>query len=122
MSTVQPLQLRAAEADSQLDHLSALDIDSEPPKVRLSGIICTLGEFTITEWPKVSADFLILVFFDTCTNFLILSSPGPACRSVDKLVSMMKVSVIFHQKIPFSHLCISGWNEHRANELFPWDS
>ena len=49
MSTVQPLQLRAAEADSQLDHLSALDIDSEPPKVRLSGIICTLGEFTMTE-------------------------------------------------------------------------
>lgn len=43
MTNVQPLQLKAAEADSRLDHLSALDIDSQPPVIRLTGIICTLG-------------------------------------------------------------------------------
>lgn len=38
-----PFQLRAADADSRLDHLSMLDIDSKPPLIRLSGIICTIG-------------------------------------------------------------------------------
>ena len=38
-----PNQLRANEADSYLDHMSALDIDSKPPSIRLSGIICTIG-------------------------------------------------------------------------------
>lgn len=40
---VQPLQQKALEADSRLDHLSALDIDSKPPNIRLTGIICTIG-------------------------------------------------------------------------------
>lgn len=44
MATVKPLQLKAAEADTRLDHLSALDIDSQPPPIRLTGIICTIGK------------------------------------------------------------------------------
>jgi len=36
-------QLRAAEALCHLDHMCALDIDSKAPKIRLSGIICTIG-------------------------------------------------------------------------------
>jgi len=35
-------QALAASQPSQLDHLSALDIDS-PPRNRLSGIVCTIG-------------------------------------------------------------------------------
>ncbi|CAG2181416.1 unnamed protein product, partial [Oppiella nova] len=38
-----PYQLKASEADSLIDHLSALDIDSKPQSIRLSGIICTIG-------------------------------------------------------------------------------
>ena len=36
-------QRKAQEADSQLDHLSALDIDSPPSDVRLTGVVCTIG-------------------------------------------------------------------------------
>ncbi|XP_054161947.1 pyruvate kinase PKM-like [Oppia nitens] len=38
-----PFQMKANEADSMLDHMSALDIDSKPQVVRLTGIICTIG-------------------------------------------------------------------------------
>ncbi|KAI1280585.1 Pyruvate kinase PKM [Halotydeus destructor] len=36
-------QHKAADADTRLDHLSALDIDSKPQNNRLTGIICTIG-------------------------------------------------------------------------------
>lgn len=34
----------AADAISYLDHICALDIDSKTSYIRLSGIICTIGE------------------------------------------------------------------------------
>lgn len=40
---VPPLQMQAAEATTQLDHMCALDIHSKASFVRLSGIICTIG-------------------------------------------------------------------------------
>nr|XP_045614197.1 pyruvate kinase PKM-like [Procambarus clarkii] len=43
MSKVRPMQLEAANAYSQVDHMCALDIDSRPFSQRLSGIICTIG-------------------------------------------------------------------------------
>lgn len=42
-SFVPRMQLQAAGASSQLDHVCALDIDSKASYVRLSGIICTIG-------------------------------------------------------------------------------
>ncbi|KAK7077970.1 hypothetical protein SK128_011926 [Halocaridina rubra] len=43
MSSVAPMQLGAANAFTQVDHMAALDIDSRPFSKRLSGIICTIG-------------------------------------------------------------------------------
>ena len=44
-----PYQMMANEADSYLDHLSALDIDSKPQSIRLTGIICTIGLSVISD-------------------------------------------------------------------------
>ncbi|XP_008200880.2 pyruvate kinase [Tribolium castaneum] len=41
-----PKQLTAGAAYTQLDHNSLLDIQSHPPQMRLTGIICTLGPST----------------------------------------------------------------------------
>lgn len=38
------MQLGAADAVSHLQHICALDVESKASYVRLSGVICTIGE------------------------------------------------------------------------------
>ena len=40
-----PNQMRAQEVNTYLDHFSALDIDSKPQSVRLTEIVCTIGDY-----------------------------------------------------------------------------
>ena len=41
-------QLHAAMATTRLEHLCALNIDSEPSTCRMTGIVCTIGRLFYT--------------------------------------------------------------------------
>ena len=43
MANVKPMQMAAANTNTHVEHMAALDIDSNPFPQRLSGIICTIG-------------------------------------------------------------------------------
>lgn len=96
---VPPLQMQAAEATTQLDHMCALDIHSKASFVRLSGIICTIGELIL---------FLIDFFF----NFYIRTSVGPASRDPAVLEKMMEIGMNV-ARLNFSH----GTHEYHAETI-----
>lgn len=50
---IQTQQLNAAMADTFLEHMCLLDIDSEPTTARNTGIICTIG------WSSRSVSILV---------------------------------------------------------------
>ena len=79
-------QLIASEADSRLDHLSALDIDSKPNFTRLTGIICTIGIWSLINKSDINFNY----------------NSGPSSRDVRMLVDMIKAGMNI-VRMNFSH-------------------
>jgi len=79
MDVMKQQQYKAAWANTHLEAMCNLEIDSEPLRHRLSGIVCTIG---------------------------------PACRSVDMLLNMMKSGMNI-ARLNFSH----GTHEYHAGTI-----
>lgn len=99
-SIMQTQQLHAAMADTFIEHMCLLNIDSEPAVSRNTGIVCTIGETfpnTITNAAHVLSYNKSYIWF-TC-QFV---HAGPASRSVEKLKEMIKSGMNI-ARMNFSH-------------------
>ncbi|EPY90031.1 pyruvate kinase isozymes R/L isoform 1 [Camelus ferus] len=88
-------QLPAAMADTFLEHLCLLDIDSEPMAARSTSIIATIG------WGYLHTAALN-----------ITANTGPASRSVERLKEMIKAGMNI-ARLNFSH----GSHEYHAESI-----
>lgn len=102
---IQHQQLNAAMADTFLEHMCLLDIDSEPTTARNTGIICTIGWSTphrclphqSSGIETTSPNVQLLCSFSLRERFA-----GPASRSVDMLKEMIKSGMNI-ARMNFSH-------------------
>ncbi|ERE92255.1 pyruvate kinase isozymes R/L [Cricetulus griseus] len=110
----QQQQLPAAMADTFLEHLCLLDIDSEPVAARSTSIIATIAlagfDSSIAQTGCHPASALPLRFG---RNFRVESLfPGPASRSVERLKEMIKAGMNI-ARLNFSH----GSHEYHAESI-----
>lgn len=119
---IQTQQLNAAMADTFLEHMCLLDIDSEPTTARNTGIICTIGLLSYTAHIGVrdlhNSILFIFLFIHSLLYHPVLTYEvhacflvaGPASRSVDMLKEMIKSGMNI-ARMNFSH----GSHEVRAS-------
>lgn len=121
-SVIHTQQLPAAMADTFIEHMCLLDIDSEPAVSRNTGIICTIGQ-AHRQGPLIYSHYmynLIILFIYLCLkkkhdlakNVIILGpclsvlinclGAGPATRSVEMSKEMIKAGMNI-ARMNFSH-------------------
>lgn len=111
-------QLHAAMADTFIEHMCLLDIDSEPAVSRNTGIICTIGQSGHAPHSPLSERSITMsphvIKLTTCSH------AGPVSRSVEKAKEMIKAGMNI-ARMNFSHGTheVSGKDlESRGRGLF----
>ena len=70
------MQMAAAYADTHLESMCKLNIDSKPHAHRMSGIICTIGKTTFTNYPEYYHSWLMTSLIKGCSSILKLECLG----------------------------------------------
>merc|ERR1711970_1126918 len=99
MARIPPMQLNAAYANSRLEHMSLLDIDSQPFSKRLSGIICTIGP------PTRSVEMLVKLMEAGMNIARMNFSHGTHEYHGETMDNVRKACEVMSQKLGHPYVC-----------------
>merc|ERR1712179_470978 len=99
MARIPPMQLNAAYANSRLEHMSLLDIDSQPFSKRLSGIICTIGP------PTRSVEMLVKLMEAGMNIARMNFSHGTHEYHGETMDNVRKAAEVLSQKLGHPYVC-----------------